>query len=212
MNAVYVRWSAAQRFGLSSLQTSDRSADGLVELMEDASANFQMPPTHDRLYRWQTALFAGSTIGGLAGIGRIAVGGYCTNNHNMQIVSGQPGQEVLRAALQKAVFWQRANACDLNVRQKKTLARLLAAGNGGFLGSMTTDRHSKVNNKSKPTATRDLTQLHASGLLVAIGVGKGTRYAGNVVGWNQSSECKANGSHGMELPPRMVNVPPNPFI
>ena len=74
-----------------------------------------------------------------------------------------------------------------NVRQKKTLARLLDAGSGGFLSGMTTDKLSKMNNTSKPTATRYLTQLHASGLLVATGVGKGTRYAANVVGWNQSS-------------------------
>ena len=74
-----------------------------------------------------------------------------------------------------------------HVRQKKTLARLPDAGSGGFLGGMTTDKLSKMNNISKPIATRDLTQLNASGLLVATGVGKGTRYAANVVGWNQSS-------------------------
>ena len=74
-----------------------------------------------------------------------------------------------------------------NVRQKKTLARLPDVGSGGFLGGMTTDKLCKMNNTSKPTVTRDLTQLHASGLLVAISVGKGTRYAANAVGWNQSS-------------------------
>ncbi len=93
-------------------------------------------------------------------------------------------QQVVRAAMQKAAFWQRASACDLNPRQRKTLARLLEAGDGGFLGGMTTEKHSKMNSTSKPTATRDLTQLQAWGLLVVTGVGKGTRYAVNVVGWN----------------------------
>ena len=65
-----VRSSVARRLGLSDLLTRDRDVDGLVELMEDASRNYQTPLTHDRLYRWQAALFAGSTIDGLAGIRR----------------------------------------------------------------------------------------------------------------------------------------------
>ena len=40
LNVVSVRSSVAQRLGLSTLQTSDRRADGLVELMQDASTEF----------------------------------------------------------------------------------------------------------------------------------------------------------------------------
>ena len=49
----------------------------------------------------------------------------------------------------------------VELMQRNTLARLLEAGDGGFLGGMTTDKHSKMNKTSKPTATRDLTQLQA---------------------------------------------------
>ncbi len=309
LNVDSVRSSVARHLGLSDLLTRDRDVDGLVELMEDASRNYQMPLTHDRLCRWQAALFAGSTVDGLAGIRRVAVGRYRTHADDMQIVSGRQGQEVVhyqapasidvqhemtvflswfnaalssqgmsglvraaiahlwfetihpfedgngrvgraiadlalaqdvgaavrvfglskqllesrseyydalnaaqcggldvtpwvlwfvqsftagcvrsqtvvRVAMQKAAFWQRANEHELNARQRKILARLLEAGDGGFLGGMTTEKCSKINSTSKPTATRDLTQLQAWGLLVVTGVGKGTRYAVNVDGWN----------------------------
>jgi Fic family protein len=95
-------------------------------------------------------------------------------------------QGVVRVAMQKAAFWQRTNEFELNARQRKTLARLLEAGDGGFLGGMTADKHSKINSTSKPTATRDLTQLLDWELLVVTGVGKGTRYAVNVTDWNQN--------------------------
>jgi len=307
-----VRSSVARRLGLSDLLTRDRDVDGLVELMEDASRNYQTPLTHDRLYRWQAALFAGSTIDGLAGIRRIAVGRYRSHLDAMQIVSGRQGMEVVhyeapasnevaremsaflswfntpkitampsmgglvraaiahlwfeaihpfedgngrvgraiadlalaqdvgaavrvfglskqilesrkeyygalnnaqrggldvsawvlwfvrcftagcirsqqtvRQAMLKSAFWQRANKYALNARQGKMLARLLEAGDGGFLGGMTTEKYSKINGTSKPTATRDLTQLQAWDLLVVTGVGKATRYAVNVERWNQ---------------------------
>ena len=57
--------------------------DGLVELMQGAIGNYQAPLMQNRLQRWQTALFAGSTIGGLADIRRIAVGRYRTQVDGM---------------------------------------------------------------------------------------------------------------------------------
>ena len=93
-------------------------------------------------------------------------------------------QEVVRAAMQKASFWQRATAYSVNERQRKILTRLLEAGDGGFLGGMTSEKYSKLTGVSKPTATRDLTQLQGWGLLVVTGIGKATRYAVAVEGWN----------------------------
>ena len=93
-------------------------------------------------------------------------------------------QEVVRAAMQKARFWQSATSCALNERQRKVLARLLEAGDGGFVGGMTSEKYSKLTQVSKPTATRDLTQLQGWGLLAVTGVGKATRYAVAVEGWN----------------------------
>jgi Fic family protein len=97
-------------------------------------------------------------------------------------------QQVVRTAMQKAAFWQRANEHGINPRQRKVLARLLEAGDGGFLGGMTAQKYNKMTSASKPTATRDLSQLQDWGLLAVAGVGKATRYAVNVPGWNQVLE------------------------
>ena len=76
-----------------------------------------------------------------------------------------------------------------NERQRKVLERLLEAGHvgsgGGFLGGMTTDKYAKITGTSKATATRDLVDLADKGLLRIEGVGKATRYAVNVPGWEQ---------------------------
>jgi len=96
---------------------------------------------------------------------------------------------VVRQAIDKAAFRLQAAQCDLNQRQHKVLDRLLEAGNtelgGGFLGGMTTDKYAKITGTSKPTATRDLTDLLAKGLLQVQGVGKATRYTINVPGWQR---------------------------
>ena len=319
LDASSVRSSVAQRMGLSHGGVRDREVEGLVELLDDASGNYQSPLSHDRLYRWQASLFTGSVVDGLAGIRRFAVGRYRTHADAMQIVSGIQGrelvhyeapassavpremaaflawfetpklpstnlagsqphmgglvraaiahlwfesihpfedgngrvgraiadlalaqdvgaavrvfglsrqllesrkayydalnqaqrggldvtpwvlwfvqaftagcvrsQQVVRVAIQKAAYWQRANGNSINLRQRKVLARLLEAGDGEFLGGMTTAKYSKITAVSKPTATRDLTQLLGSNLLVATGAGKARRYAVNVAEWNNT--------------------------
>ena len=98
---------------------------------------------------------------------------------------------VVRQAVDKAAFRLQAARINLNIRQHKVINRLLEAGNtelgGGFLGGMTTDKYAKITGASKATATRDLTDLLAKGLLQVQGVGKATRYAVNVPGWNHPS-------------------------
>ena len=96
-------------------------------------------------------------------------------------------QAVVTQALQKTAFRLRASGFSLNERQSKVLARLLEAGDGGFLGGMTADKYSKITGTAKATATRDLTELLEHGLLTVTGVGKATRYAVNVEGWNQGN-------------------------
>jgi Fic family protein len=91
---------------------------------------------------------------------------------------------VIRQASDKAAFWQRCAGVDLNERQRKVLARLLDAGDGGFLGGLTADKYIKLSAASKATATRDLTQLLQNGLLAVQGQGKATRYAVAVAGWH----------------------------
>ena len=97
----------------------------------------------------------------------------------------QRSQRIVLQAIAKSAFWQRATEQSINERQHKILARLVEAGDGGFLGGMTADKCAKMTGASKATATRDLADLLAKSLLVVEGVGKATRYAVNVEGWNQ---------------------------
>lgn len=98
-------------------------------------------------------------------------------------------QAVVMDATHKAQFRLRAAQCHINPRQSKVLERLLDAGHvgsgGGFLGGMTNEKYAKITGTSKATATRDLADLAAHGLLRVEGVGKATRYAVNVPGWEQ---------------------------
>lgn len=98
-------------------------------------------------------------------------------------------QAVVRDATDKAQFRLQAAQCQTNERQRKVLERLLEAGHvgtgGGFLGGMTNEKYAKITGTSKATATRDLADLLAQGLLRVEGVGKATRYAVNVPGWVQ---------------------------
>jgi Fic family protein len=100
-------------------------------------------------------------------------------------------QAVVRDTADKAQFRLRAAQCQTNERQRKVLERLLEAGHagsgGGFLGGMSSDKYAKITNTSKATATRDLADLLANGLIRVEGVGKATRYCVNVPGWEQPS-------------------------
>jgi Fic family protein len=319
----------AHKLSLADAPGTDRSVEGLVQVMQDALVNHGAALDLDRLCRWQSALFPGGT----SGIVRIAVGRLRDHPDAMQIVSGQPGREVVhceappsaqvgaemdgflawfestrpgdsapavngiaRAALvhlwfesihpfedgngrvgraladmalaqdmtaqdpqanpalvrvygmarqmlktraayydalnqaqrlrgiapeasridatpwvhwfvqaftsacvasqavvmdatEKAQFRMRAAQCHINPRQSKVLERLLDAGHtgsgGGFLGGMTNEKYARITGCSKATATRDLADLLANGLLRVEGVGKATRYAVNVPGWEQ---------------------------
>jgi Fic family protein len=98
-------------------------------------------------------------------------------------------QAVVMDATEKAQFRLRAAQCHINPRQGKVLERLLEAGHvrsgGGFLGGMTSEKYAKITATSKATSTRDLADLASNGLLRVEGVGKATRYAVNIPGWEQ---------------------------
>ena len=96
----------------------------------------------------------------------------------------QKTEQHIGTALQKAQFWSKHRDSDFNLRQRKTLQKLLDAGDNGFLGGMTAEKHSKITGASKATATRDLTELLAKGALISRGVGKATKYYIDVIGWN----------------------------
>jgi Fic family protein len=304
-----VRSSVLRRLGVEdSGGRVSRHVDGLLDVMQDATTSYRKELDHDRLMRWQSALFPGGT----SGLRRIAIGRYRDHADPMQIVSGPVGREkvhyeapkssdvlkemrgflkwweasrpgrggkssidgivraaiahlwfetihpfedgngrvgralvdmalaqdvdspqrfysisrqlmaerrayydnlnaaqrgpldvttwaaffveqfrlacvtsqhVIAGAVEKNRFWAAHAQHDMNERQRKAVKRLLDAGEGGFEGGMTAEKYSNLTGASKATATRDLVQLLETGLLVATGRGRGTRYWVNVPGW-----------------------------
>lgn len=98
-------------------------------------------------------------------------------------------QSVMKQALEKADFRRRAAGSGANARQTTVLDRFLDAGHsalgGGFLGGLTSDKYCKLTGAAKATATRDLADLAAKGLLRVEGIGKATRYAIAIDLWVQ---------------------------
>jgi Fic family protein len=91
LDAEAVRSSIARRLGinLGGLKPSDRSVDGVVEMMLDATRNFAKPLTVKRLFTWHSNLFPG----GRTGMRRIAVGAWRDDSEGpMQVVSGRAGR------------------------------------------------------------------------------------------------------------------------
>lgn len=90
-------------------------------------------------------------------------------------------------AIEKARFWATHADKAFNERQRKTLQKLLDAGDGGFLGGLTAEKYCKITGASKATATRDLADLLHKEALITQGQGKATKYYVNVPGWNKTS-------------------------
>jgi len=84
-----VRSSIAKRLGINTagLITANRNVEGIVDMMLDATQNYQSSLTEERLYGWHSALFPT----GYSGIHKIETGRY--RNGEMQIVSGAMGKE-----------------------------------------------------------------------------------------------------------------------
>ena len=83
------RSSIARRLGINiaGLVQANRNVEGVVEMMLDATQNYQKPLTSKRLFGWHSALFPT----GHSGMHKIEVGNYRTGE--MQIVSGAMGKE-----------------------------------------------------------------------------------------------------------------------
>ena len=87
-----VRSSIARRLGLnvSGLVYSDRNVDGVVEMLLDATRNFDKELDKDRLFSWHAALFPG----GYNGMYKIIIGNWRDDSTGpMQVVSGALGKE-----------------------------------------------------------------------------------------------------------------------
>lgn len=87
-----VRSSIARRLGMDigALAPADRDVEGVVEMMLDATQNYEAPLTDDRLFDWHAALFPT----GRSGMTKIIVGAWRDEASGpMQVVSGPIGRE-----------------------------------------------------------------------------------------------------------------------
>ncbi len=64
----------------------------------------------------------------------------------------------------------------LNLRQRKALARMFDAGIDGFKGGLSAGNYISITKTTRPTATRDLSDLVQKHALTKTGTGKYTRY------------------------------------
>lgn len=90
LNTEDVRSSLARQLGVEAggLPRATREVDGIVEMMLDATRNFDKVLTADRLWGWHAALFPT----GWSGLNRISVGAWRTDEDGpMQVVSGHMG-------------------------------------------------------------------------------------------------------------------------
>lgn len=96
-----VRSSIARRLGMDvgGVAAVDRHVDGVVEMMLDATRNYQAPLTRDRLFDWHAALFPT----GRSGIRQISVGAWRNDATGpMEVVSGPLGREKVHFRAPKA--------------------------------------------------------------------------------------------------------------
>ncbi|NOV30060.1 Fic family protein [Methylomonas sp. ZR1] len=70
----------------------------------------------------------------------------------------------------------------LNPRQEKALARMFREGPDGFTGGLSADKYRSITGAPSATATRDLQDLVAKGVLFRTGERKHTRYYLNLTG------------------------------
>ena len=92
LDADQVRSSIARRLGIETAGTVavERDVEGVVEMMLDATQNFDKPLSDERLFGWHAALFPT----GRSGMRKIIVGAWRNDADGpMQVVSGPVGKE-----------------------------------------------------------------------------------------------------------------------
>lgn len=133
LDAAQVRSSIARRLGMdiAGLVPADRHVEGIVEMMLDATQQYQQPLSADRLFGWHAALFPT----GRSGMHKIVVGQWRDNpaHDPMQVVSGAmgrekvhyeaPASELLPDEMNRFIHWFN-NAHDLDPVLKAAVAHL----------------------------------------------------------------------------------------
>ena len=127
LNPQMVRSSVARHLGLpaAGLVTATRSVDGLVEVILDATQNYDKALSADRLKGWHAALFPS----GHSGLHKIRVGRW-RGKEPMRIVSGPVGREKIHfeAPPGEAVGAEMQNFFRWWGSSRKTTDGLLRAG------------------------------------------------------------------------------------
>jgi Fic family protein len=132
LDADQVRSSIARRLGMDigALKPADRHVEGVVEMMLDATRNYDQSLTTDRLFAWHSSLFPT----GRSGMSKIRVGAWRDDSKGpMEVVSGPIGKERvhfespkaarLDAEMQAFLEWFNKNS-DLDPVLKAGLAHL----------------------------------------------------------------------------------------
>jgi Fic family protein len=112
LDHMQVRSSIARRLGMDigALIPADRDVEGVVEMMLDATQNYEKLLDAERLFGWNAALFPT----GFSGLHRIVTGAWRNDKRGpMQVVSGRIGKE--------RVHYQAPDAKRLNVEMKRFL-------------------------------------------------------------------------------------------
>lgn len=102
LNPEQVRSSIARKLGMniSGLIESDRNVDGIVDMMLDATQQFDKSLTQERLFNWHFSLFPT----GRSGMYKIIVGDWRDDSTGpMQVVSGALGKEKIHYQAPKSV-------------------------------------------------------------------------------------------------------------
>jgi Fic family protein len=92
LNPEQVRSSVARHLGIdvAGMVESDRNADGIVDIMIDATQEYELPLSVDRLFNWHSALFPT----GRSGISKITVSAWRNDSKGpMQVISVVIGKE-----------------------------------------------------------------------------------------------------------------------
>jgi Fic family protein len=92
LDSEQVRSSIARRLGMdiAGITPTDRHVEGIVEMMLDATQNFDKPIDRERLFAWHAALFPT----GRSGMNKIVVGAWRNDSSGpMEVVSGPIDKE-----------------------------------------------------------------------------------------------------------------------
>jgi Fic family protein len=92
LDPAQVRSSIARRLGMDTgaLKPADRNVEGVVEMMLDATRNYDKPLTDERLFAWHASLFPT----GRSGMTKIKAGAWRDDSTGpMEVVSGPIGKE-----------------------------------------------------------------------------------------------------------------------